>query len=144
MTNEVVRTRRPAEVIRAEALPKEEIMVGTRTDLRKRIARGKRRGEYAGVGPLYPIGRNEYGVYIHRIKEEPPRWRKPAIIAGCVLSFLALAVVGFALAIRELLAVTAGITMGSLIGFLVVLVIAGVIVKNMFRGPRVSVKVDVR
>lgn len=144
MARELERPRRSAEVLRMEALPSEEIMIGTRTDLLKRVARGKRRGEYAGVGPLYPVSRDEWGVYIHRIKEEPPRWRKPAIIAGCVLSFLVLAFAAFALAIRELLAITAGITMGSVIGFLLVLVVAGAIVKRLFRGPRVSVRVDVR
>lgn len=67
-----------------------ETMVGTRSDLNTRIMRGARRREFGYVGPVASLdGHRLWRVEVWRIRDEIPRWRKPAIIAGSVLIVLA-------------------------------------------------------
>jgi hypothetical protein len=66
-----------------------ETMVDTRSNLLTRIMRGARRREYAHVGPIQAIGPATWRVEVFRVRDEVPRWCKPAIIAGSVLIALA-------------------------------------------------------
>lgn len=65
-----------------------ETMVGTRSDLITRLMRGSKRGEYGRVGEIGSLGGGLWSVDVWRIREEPPRWRRPVIIAGSVLAAL--------------------------------------------------------
>ena len=132
---------RNARLVRRYPSGRWETMVDSRSNLNTRILRGSRRGEYGYVGGYEPWDGLLWSVSVWRIKEEPPRWRKPAIIAGSVLAVLA------GIAGLGLWAVNA--TTSALAGKGDAVIAAGVfigigVLALMFRRPIVEVIVRVR
>lgn len=87
------RHREPVEVRNARLVRRYpdgrwETMVDTYSNLVSRITAGSRRGEYGHVEPIQPWDGRRFSVNVWRIKNEPPRWRRPAIIAASVLAGL--------------------------------------------------------
>lgn len=66
-------------------LPRFDVIAGTRTEVTKELRRGSKRGEYGTVSNIVHVDGYTWAVKVWRIKERPPRWRKPLIIAGAVM-----------------------------------------------------------
>lgn len=112
MQREVV-PRRPDAIMRP-AGSGVEIMTGSRQDLIVKVARGKKRGEFAprGVSAIVRVPNTElWAVKVIRVKPPAPAWIRPAIIAGSILTVVALALSLLAYATK-----TAAEAMGAAFG----------------------------
>lgn len=112
-----------------------------RAELVQYIRRGAAARRFGSVSRVYPV-RGGWAVTVRRLRPDPPRWQRPVLIVGGAVSVAALACAGAALAVSSLLKEVGKVSMASVVGVVVVLVLAALIVKGS--KPRVSVKVDVR
>lgn len=91
-----------------------EVKVDRREKLIVWIARGSKRGEFAGVSEMHRVpGTELWAVKVHRIKEAPPRWQRPVMIAGIVSAVIAASCALLSYAVR-----TVTTAMGQAFGML--------------------------